>query len=147
MQDGLRPVETDAGHLLTLSSGFGDLGEQFVEYGAPGEIAALPVEGQRFFFFGGLQCAPVDILGFGKGKLLFLIVRMCAVGTGRGRCDQRLVVTENLFVIQIKIVVSDPGGGAAFLSGIFVAGMGCCAMSPWVVPAFPESDAISEACE
>ena len=132
MQDGLRPVETDAGHLLTLSSGFGDLGEQFVEYGA-GEIAALPVEGQRFFFFCGLQCAPVDILGFGKGKLLFLIVRMCAVGTGRGRCDQRLVVTENLFVIQIKIVVSDPGGGAAFLSGLFVA--------------VPESDAVSEACE
>ena len=146
MQDGLRPVETDAGHLLTLSSGFGDLGEQFVEYGA-GEIAALPVEGQRFFFFGGLQCAPVDILGFGKGKLLFLIVRMCAVGTGRGRCDQRLVVTENLFVIQIKIVVSDPGGGAAFLSGLLLPGMGCCAMSPWVAPAFPESDAVLEACE
>ena len=145
MQDGLRPVETDAGHLLTLSSGFGDLGEQFVKYGA-GEIAALPVEGQRFFFFGGLQCAPVDILGFGKGKLLFLIVRMCAVGTGRGRCDQRLVVTENLFVIQIKVVVSDPVR-RCFLPDFLLPEMGCCAMSPWVAPAFPESDAVSEACE
>lgn len=146
MQDGLRPVEADAWELLAFCAGFGDLGEQLVEHGA-GQVAALPVERQGLLFFGGLQCAAVDILRLGKGKLLFLIVRVCAVGAGRGRGDQRLVVAEDLFVVQIKIVVPDPGGGTAFLPVFLLPGFCCCALVPDTVRGRSPSDAASEGCE
>lgn len=68
------------------------------------------MKGENFSLFGCLKGPFVNIFCFGKGKLLFFVIKMLMVCAVRRRGNKWFVIPENLFVVQIKIIVSDfPG--------------------------------------
>ena len=73
------------------------------------EITASPVEREFSAFFGGLEGAFVDVFQLGKGQLFLAVVEVASVRAGGGRSDQWFMVTKDVFVIQIKIIVTDTG--------------------------------------
>lgn len=105
-EHSLGPVEGDDGFFLPGLSGGLDLVYEVGE-DLTGEITASPVEREFSAFFGGLEGAFVDVFQLGKGQLFFAVVEVASVGAGGRRSDQRLMVTEDIFVIQIKIIVAD----------------------------------------
>ena len=72
-----------------------------------GEISASPVKCEFTAFFGGLESTFIDILKPGERELFLTVIAVAAVRTGRRRCDQRFMIPENIFVIQIEIVIAD----------------------------------------
>ena len=102
----LRPVQADPRDLIFFFSCFSDQFQKFPE-DFPGEIAAPPVEGKSTTFFRRLQSALIYILLFREGQFLFFIIKVIPVCTFWRRRDQWLMIPENIFVIQIEVVVTD----------------------------------------
>ena len=74
-----------------------------------GEISASPVEGEFAAFFCGLEGTFVYVFQFGEGQLFLTVIKVVSIRAGRCRSDQWFMVTEDVFVIQIKIIVTDTG--------------------------------------
>ena len=105
-QYGLGPVKCNDGFFIAgLSCGL-DLVDKICKDFA-GEITASPVKSEFTAFSGSLQSTLVNIFDFGERKLFFAVVGVAAVRAGGSRSDQWLMVTEDVFVIQIKIIVAD----------------------------------------
>ena len=107
-QNCLRPVDADHRGLVFLCAGFAYEGDQIVK-DFSGEIAAAPVKGKDFSFFGCLEGTFVYVFLFGERQFPFFIIEMFVVCTVRCGCDQWFMVTEDLLVIQVEIVISDFG--------------------------------------
>ena len=105
-QDRLRPIQADAGAFLFFFSGFPDQFQKFPE-NLPCEITTTPVKGKDATFFCCLQRTLVHILLLRKGQFLFSIIEMIPIRTVWSRCDQRFVITKDIFVIQIEVVITD----------------------------------------
>ena len=105
-QHGLGPVESDDGFFLPGPACGLNLIYKVSE-DLTVEITAPPVKSELTALFCGLECTLVDLLEFGKGELFLTIVEVASIRAGRRRSDQRLMVTEDAFVIQIKIIIAD----------------------------------------
>ena len=114
-QNCLRPVELDMSGLVLLGSGFLDKFNEFFQ-NLTGQVAAAPVECECFIFLCSLQGALVNFLRLCEGKFFLFVVKMVAIRTGRGRSDQRLMVAEDGFVIQVEVIVADLTAGPGALS-------------------------------
>lgn len=49
----------------------------------------------------------IHILLLREGQFLFPIIEVIPIRTVWSRCDQRFVIPEDIFVIQIEVVVTD----------------------------------------
>lgn len=105
-QYSLRPVECDDGFFVPCLSCGLDLIYKVCEDFA-GEISASPVEGEFAAFFCGLEGTFVYVFQFGEGQLFLAVIKVVSIRAGRCRSDQWFMVTEDVFVIQIKIIVAD----------------------------------------
>ena len=120
-QNRLRPVELDMGSLVLLCSCFLDEFEEFFQ-NLTGQIAAAPVKCEGLILLCGLERALVYFLRLCEGKFFLFVVKMVAIRTGRGRSDQRLMVAEDGFVIQVEVIVADLTAGPGALSKTVVEG-------------------------
>ena len=80
------------------------------------------MEGEGPVFLRSLQGTFVDFLLLCEGELFLLVVKMIAVGAGRSRGNQRFMVTEDGFIIEIKVVISDLRTGLEAFSEAVVEG-------------------------
>ena len=80
------------------------------------------MEGEGPVFLRSLQGTFVDFLLFCEGEFFLLVVKMIAVGAGRSRGNQRFMVTEDGFIIEIKVVISDLRTGLEAFSEAVVEG-------------------------
>ena len=104
----LRPVECDDGFFVPCLSCGLDLIYKVCE-DFTGEISASPVEGEFAAFFCSLEGTFVYVFQFGEGQLFLAVIKVVSIRAGRCRSDQWFMVTEDVFVIQIKIIVTDTG--------------------------------------
>ena len=104
----LRPVECDDGFFVPCLSCGLDLIYKVCE-DFTGEISASPVEGEFAAFFCGLEGTFVYVFQFGEGQLFLAVIKVVSIRAERCRSDQWFMVTEDVFVIQIKIIVTDIG--------------------------------------
>ena len=120
-QNRLRPVELDMGSLVLLSSCFLDEFEEFFQ-NLTGQIAAAPVKCEGLILLCSLERSLVYFLRLCEGEFFLFVVKMVAIRTGRGRSDQRLMVAEDGFVIQVEVIVADLTAGPGALSKTVVEG-------------------------
>ena len=102
-QHCLRPVDIYDRCLFSFFTCFADQVEQFLQHFS-GEIAAAPVESECSAFLCSLQGSFVDIFLLCKGKFLLFVVKMLMIGAVWCRCDQRLMIPENTFIVEVKVI-------------------------------------------
>ena len=74
--------------------------------------------------FGSLEGTFVYVLRLCEGQLFLAVVEVVSIRAGRGRSNQRLMVPEDIFVIQVEIIIADADGTIfAFAQSIVEGGI------------------------
>ena len=106
LQHRLRPVERDLRVAALLLRRLLQQLQQFLQR-FPGQIAAAPVEEKELSLADGLRGPLGHILLLREGQLHFPVIGPGAVIAGGGGVEQRLMIPQQMLVIQIEVIVAD----------------------------------------